>query len=249
MNGKICKRSAGDIIVPKARGMTGALAMRSVALVSMVHIVQCKRCGCDFDNARKGQTGRAWHYCEDCRPKKRDTCAYCGKQLSGQQKRYCSPACASWDRAATVVRVPEPTAKACERCGCEFMPPTKARTKKICSRCAWEIWKTAHPHKARQIRVRCRVLRRHKVAADDIDPIEVFERDGWLCGICGKKVDKRAVFPQPQSPTLDHIVPLAAGGAHAWGNVQCAHFLCNCRKGATEGTVGANQLLLEVYVT
>lgn len=35
---------------------------------------------------------------------------------------------------------------------------------------------------------------------------------------------------QRSSYTLDHIIPLAAGGAHTYANVQLAHFLCNSRK-------------------
>ena len=33
------------------------------------------------------------------------------------------------------------------------------------------------------------------------------------------------------SATLDHVIPLAKGGAHARANVRCAHLICNLRKG------------------
>lgn len=59
---------------------------------------------------------------------------------------------------------------------------------------------------------------------------QIFERDGWMCQLCGKKVMRGAVVPHPLAPTIDHVVPLAAGGLHEPANVQLAHFLCNARK-------------------
>lgn len=62
---------------------------------------------------------------------------------------------------------------------------------------------------------------------------DVFERDGWQCGICGEAVDPEARYPDPMSASLDHVVPLSKGGAHTLENAQCAHLVCNLRKGAT----------------
>ena len=62
--------------------------------------------------------------------------------------------------------------------------------------------------------------------------VEIFERDGWRCGICGGPVDRRLRYPHPLSASLDHIVPLSEGGTHERANVQLAHFICNSRKGA-----------------
>lgn len=61
---------------------------------------------------------------------------------------------------------------------------------------------------------------------------KVFERDGWRCRLCGGKVARDKAVPHPRAPTVDHIVPLAEGGQHAYLNVQTAHFICNSRKGA-----------------
>jgi hypothetical protein len=70
------------------------------------------------------------------------------------------------------------------------------------------------------------------VAYERIDRSEVFERDGWMCGICSLPVDPDAKFPDAGSPTLDHIVPMSRGGGHLLANVQLAHFHCNTAKGA-----------------
>jgi 5-methylcytosine-specific restriction endonuclease McrA len=64
---------------------------------------------------------------------------------------------------------------------------------------------------------------------------EIFDRDRWRCGICGKKIDKRRSWPDPMCATLDHIIPLSEGGAHSRANTQAAHLICNSRKGNGPG--------------
>lgn len=64
------------------------------------------------------------------------------------------------------------------------------------------------------------------------DRIEVFDRDGWMCGICNEPVDRSVRFPDPSSVSLDHIIPLSRGGDHSRANCQTAHRICNLRKGA-----------------
>lgn len=69
--------------------------------------------------------------------------------------------------------------------------------------------------------------------ADNIDPIKVFERDKWRCHICGKKTPRELRGSMHNdAPELEHIVSLADGGSHTWGNVACACRECNCAKGA-----------------
>lgn len=75
--------------------------------------------------------------------------------------------------------------------------------------------------------------KRYGVAFDaSLSRIDVCERDGWVCGLCGKRVDASLAWPHPNSASLDHVVPLSAGGSHTLDNVQCAHLSCNMAKGA-----------------
>ena len=60
----------------------------------------------------------------------------------------------------------------------------------------------------------------------------IFERDNWICGICGRKINKRLKYPNPLSVSIDHIVPLSKGGDDSPVNVQAAHFRCNLGKNA-----------------
>jgi len=58
----------------------------------------------------------------------------------------------------------------------------------------------------------------------------IYFRDKGLCGVCGEAILLTDKYPHPQSMTLDHIVPLSAGGAHAKYNIQLAHWICNINK-------------------
>lgn len=59
----------------------------------------------------------------------------------------------------------------------------------------------------------------------------LYERDRWVCGICGEPVDKNERHPSPWSPSLDHVIPLSKGGEHSYKNCQLAHLRCNIQKG------------------
>lgn len=67
--------------------------------------------------------------------------------------------------------------------------------------------------------------------AKRIAALEVYERDGWLCQICGKPIDPDLRFPFVMSKTTDHVVPLTKGGQHEVDNLQAAHLYCNILKG------------------
>lgn len=56
----------------------------------------------------------------------------------------------------------------------------------------------------------------------------VFERDAWICQLCGAPVDPELRFPHPGSATIDHRDP---DGAHDASNWQTAHLACNVSKG------------------
>ena len=71
-------------------------------------------------------------------------------------------------------------------------------------------------------------------SGDKINRWDVFERDGWVCQICGEEVDSMLSGTDPRGPSLDHIIPISKGGTHTHGNVQLAHRRCNTRKGSRD---------------
>lgn len=70
---------------------------------------------------------------------------------------------------------------------------------------------------------------------------DIAVRDRWQCHLCGNAVDSKLKWPDPLSPSLDHLVPLSKGGAHDPANVRLAHVSCNSSKG---NRGGGEQLLL-----
>jgi len=138
-----------------------------------------------------------------------------------------------YSRAFYVANLAKPRRDAvCEECGVDFS--TARRDQRFCSdRCG-------HRHHRR---LTDHVRRAKKVGASTASSVSlevIRERDGNRCGICGRRVGRKS-HPHPESPSLDHIVPLGAGGAHEAANLQLAHLSCNLRKGARGG---GEQLML-----
>ncbi len=108
-----------------------------------------------------------------------------------------------------------------------------------CRRQPWRrIWESDEEQR-RQAHHRRRARKRN-ATVERFSSAEIYERDGWRCGICGKAVDRRLKAPHHMAASLDHIMPLAVGGSHSRSNVQLAHWICNSRK----TWVGGGQLKL-----
>lgn len=80
-------------------------------------------------------------------------------------------------------------------------------------------------HKRRQER-----RRRARLAAVEREaytPEEIGERDEWECGHCLTSVPQEADPRDPRAPQVDHITPIAEGGADTRDNVTISHRYCN----------------------
>lgn len=87
---------------------------------------------------------------------------------------------------------------------------------------------------AEKYRANCHRRRALKkgVASEPYTTRQIAERDGFTCGLCGGAVVMSTPYPDPWSPTIDHVIPLIRGGDDTRANVQLAHFTCNSAKGA-----------------
>lgn len=157
-------------------------------------------------------------------------CERCGRPIAGAQRvdRKRCDACAG---KAT----PFMDDRECRVCGGLFTP-FKVSQKSCSNRCAQRWYKANHRKpdtwdERRKANYQRRRARKMEVPADSIRFSDIFERDKWACGICGQLVDSSARWPEPGSPSLDHIVPLSKGGHHIESNVQLAHLECNISKG------------------
>ncbi|WP_116042293.1 HNH endonuclease [Amycolatopsis palatopharyngis] len=129
------------------------------------------------------------------------------------------------------------TPRACEACGTEFVP--QGRRQKACStRCAYARPSGKSPDELRaaerlRLQAKCRRRRAEKLsrASEPYTLAEIAKRDRNRCGLCGHRVPMQRKYPDPKSPSIDHVIPLADGGDDVKANVQLAHFVCNSRKG------------------
>lgn len=113
----------------------------------------------------------------------------------------------------------------CQDCGSPIGESAAVRT--FCYSCG-DDRKLAQRRAAKA----ARRAKERSAVADRFDPIEIFERDGWRCHMCGCKTPRilRGTY-RDNAPELDHIVTLAEGGSHTRTNVACACRKCNITKG------------------
>lgn len=183
-------------------------------------------------------------------------CEYCGEEFVDKSRakiaRFCSVRCRdtfnnrakgimSWDEWSKI-RKDQAQEKQEER--------KKASYRVIvCSQCGKETavynprQKTCSAECSKDRRSRLARERKDKrlnginVVDKDISLKTLYKRDNGICYICGGKCDFKdhtrdgSNFTSGSTyPSIDHIIPLARGGKHAWDNVKLAHHLCNSKK-------------------
>lgn len=67
---------------------------------------------------------------------------------------------------------------------------------------------------------------------------EIFDRDNWVCHLCGGPIDRDAKPRTSRAASLDHVIPLSLGGEHSRANTRAAHHGCNARKGNRTNWLG-----------
>lgn len=102
---------------------------------------------------------------------------------------------------------------------------------------ASRAWRETHPDERRAVSRRYAAAHRETVRVvlqayrarkrrNYVEPVnldEIYERDGGICQICRLAVSRKL-------SSMDHIIPLVDGGAHARWNVQLTHLRCNLRR-------------------
>lgn len=82
-----------------------------------------------------------------------------------------------------------------------------------------------------------RAKMRGATVLERIDNEEVYKRFNYKCCNCGinTPLDYKGLC-MPNSPEMDHVIPLCKGGQHTWDNVQLLCRRCNQNKGDSNGT-------------
>lgn len=207
----------------------------------------CVACNAEID--RKSRSGTA-KYCAECkaaalrrtrrradtkrRPVTRSTlythCHYCKGELPKPRWSARSPArCEACKRAWHYEYMRNRTTKRdaaarCRDCGKRVNPKRKGPRMR-CADCQLVRRRARYRQYAHERRASI-----NGVGSEDFLSIEIYERDGWRCGLCRRKIRQELTYPHPLSASLDHVIPLVHGGAHSRSNCQAAHLRCNVIK-------------------
>lgn len=148
-------------------------------------------------------------------------CTHCREPFLSERrgKKYCTKRCS---KEVQAIRLGYRN-RACRDCGEHLGYKSLAL---LCTKC-----RRAGQLKSHAINKHIKRARHYGVHYEPVSRLAVFERDHWLCGICGDLVDKLVEYPDPQSASLDHVIPLSIGGEHTMDNTQISHLSCNVRKG------------------
>lgn len=148
-------------------------------------------------------------------------CGHCGAEIDKPKKgkQFCSALClaregrfpGSW---------PYFRDRRCERCDAP-MPVEMKREARFCT--------TTCQNRANSM---ARRSRHAGAAVERFSRFDVYERDGWVCHICRRPVDRALQWPAPWCASLDHVIPLNEPGSpgHVFANVACSHLFCNHSK-------------------
>jgi 5-methylcytosine-specific restriction endonuclease McrA len=182
---------------------------------------KCKGCGKRL--APKAMS----EWCVDCKER---VCPICGKMFSGRiGKLTCSDECrlqyGKQDARRYYAARKPLKQRICKECGQTFVPEYGDKRRGFCSDAC------SHRHNGR-IGKTFRRARLHTDDAEAVNPMAVFARDKWRCHLCGARTPRklRGTYDD-RAPELDHITPLARGGAHTYVNTACACRRCNQEKG------------------
>lgn len=143
-------------------------------------------------------------------------CLYCGVHYTKGGSSYCCDGhrYAAWFGHERF----KPSIKSCIYCGEEFETTT---SNQIC--CCQKHTKYLR-----------NTLKRLRMYGGQRSPYSrewIYERDNYICYICGHPLDTTTLAPSDYSPSIDHVVPIARGGNDDEFNVRAAHFRCNTLKG------------------
>lgn len=183
----------------------------------------CKDCVKKASRERSARERSKRRRIQETKPKATRECVHCSTSFEPRRKdqKYCTIKCKrrnSEQRRNRQALVEHPIVQ-CAKCGKLFTRRTTLH--RFCSpRC--KDYVNSGDNRQRS--------RRYGTTYVFVSKADIFERDGWECGICHQPIDRTLSYPHPQSVSLDHKTPLSRGGAHHPKNLQATHLRCNIRK-------------------
>ena len=174
-------------------------------------------------------------------------CAWCDHSfVTGDKFIVCSTRCAGylkmrpsrpWKPPRVVVPKVEKVieVKRCRDCGLEI-----AKRQQRCADCKEKSLIVSKRKKRAYETLRRKITgnssnhrgraRKYGCFYESVNRIHVFERDGYICHLCGTKTDPSSPTNSAHYPSLDHIIPMSKQGPHSYSNIATACFRCNALK-------------------
>ena len=97
----------------------------------------------------------------------------------------------------------------------------------VCAKCGEPMKASRHVEGVTPMHKKCRG--KFYISAEDRQ--KVYERDNWMCHLCGERCDPGADWFSDWFPSLDHIVPRSMGGTEDMDNLATCHRWCNSVRG------------------
>lgn len=210
----------------------------------------CPMCGSRFECTYLGRSQWSQHCSRTCAQQVRSIgkatilrrCSECSRVLRpGFGTVVCGRQCSLargrrlWTEDAERKDKHPKVTVACKQCAQPFVYERFNGERELCGkRCADDFYRAHNPEAFRRQRrgqAQRRRAAKRSVEVERFKDVEIYERDRWICQLCGKPTHRKYSRSDILSPTLDHIVPLTQGGAHLRVNVQLAHMICNSLKG------------------
>ena len=183
--------------------------------------VRCRICGTEFERTLSGIATKGNTSCPECMRREAQARQTAKRRAKAEARR-------KKERERRQRRE-----KKQAQIGMNFCPVCGAPTlrRKYCSdKCSAKAHNKAKDTRRRQLISAAMVDK-------DITVEGLYKRDNGICYLCGKpcRLDDYIIQDGQKQcgdwyPSIDHVVPLARGGAHSWDNVKLAHRICNSRK-------------------
>lgn len=222
---------------------------------SMKHYYNCQYCGKPFwrENAFRMK------YCgEDCRkaalkelhppkpPKEKRVyirkCNCCGNTFETEYANqvYCSKEC-SYEGNLRLKRKQwaagyKPKTIICKECNTPFTTECGDTHSVFCCQSCADKSERRREHmteRHKEYMAGCKERRKKQISEGFVEEVpydDIYTRDGGICQICGLPVHPVKNVDDNWDGTIDHIIPLSAGGEHSFANCQLAHRICNSLK-------------------
>lgn len=206
-----------DLALQESQARSEAKRTKARGAVWATH---CHYCNAAFDRPR--MPARSPARCDECK----------------RQVLY------AYKRALTTAK--RPTVAPCRDCAEPVPLKRKGRTSVRCGPCVKKNQKVLWLKYAQAYRHMRRAWK-YAVGYEKFSPKEIYDRDGWRCGVCRKMISKKPRHPDPMSVSLDHKISLSRGGPHSRANTQPAHLRCNIRKNKYDALPGEQMPLPIVF--